>query len=921
MTTLADTAAAAPAAHPRRRRLRLVAWVALPLVALVAGAHAWVIASIDRYLHDGGLIMSERASAAVLAEQRERGRRHALEDFGRLPAVTPFEEIQPFDADAFDWGNISSQYGAGVLVFDANGDGRPDVYFCQNGRNWTRPTDERGVLLDAPRAQHNALYINMGNDAQGRPVFRQAKDLARANGTYVEEELLIEGYLYPRHSPDDPEDRPARQSAVAVAADFNADGRLDLMVGNLMPGMILSDPKAQAIVGFFAGAEGRKARFRHRPLEAFGRALILYDPRDDRDEVQTTARGIESVAADSLYLNLGDRDHDGLPEWQDVTREAGLAGHRNSMSFAVADVDLDSDLDLFVSHAMDGDYFPAGAEGFAGAPNELFINELAQTGKLHFVERGAAAGVDDAYGPGFPMPDFYRLRRVPLLPPEYSFLFLRYEPYKPEYLALHGKPSEPGEVSWASVFQDVNGDGAPDLWVANDFTFMRLHLNRGDGTFERVENAASQNSGNWMSLAPGDFDGDLHEDLFAANLGGAIFTNASTGEDPMGLFRPSIQGATLSAMFLAGRHEHRHIIVDGRDYRTRLATRVRHSAVLPPDASLLKNFAGFRHDPGGRPFDFGSLDPYEFGWGSNAADVQNDGRLDLYYHGNFYGRGGGAVAIPGTNPGRLFINATEPGGALRLVDLTAEHHVFNILELRYDRLESEGYVYRPAPTKNWPKRDVVASYDRSVWTTQGPRVQSGITNSDLIQTAESGRGAIFADLNGDGYPDLLLRNSGGYDSRSSHAQNLKVQVGGRPRTLPPHNVHFPVPTQYEPGLARTFLNRYTGRHWLRVVLQDARPGRFNRDAIGAVVIVNGRVERVKRAGDGSFLSNACVDLLFGLGDERAHQLEVRWPDRERTRTQVDLDGLADGTLRVTLEPDGARHDFASSASPPHARRP
>ncbi len=892
----------------RFRGCRQLAWALATLAALLAAGHLAVVRLVDRYLHDGGLIVSERAGAAALADLRAQAARATSADFGDAGPVTPFEEIAPFDDDAHDWSNVSSQYAAGVLVFDANGDGRNDVYFCQDGRNWTRPTDARGVLADRPRAQHNALYLNQGNDAQGRPLFRQVKDLLRPGDPHARAELLIEGLLEPRSGPEDTLERPGRKSAVAVAADFNADGRLDLLVGSALPGMMFSDPRTQGLLGFFAGAEGRKLHFRQRPLQALGRGFVHALARDERDDVEQIADERVALGADSLYLNLGDADGDGVPEWRDVSRESGLRGFRNTTAFAVADVDLDSDLDVFVAHAMDPDFFPGGAQGLAGAPNVLFINELAQSGRLHFVERGAAAGVDDAYGPDFPVPDFYRLHRLRFLPGHYSFLRPRYEAYRPELLALGGQVSEPGDVSWAALFQDVDGDGAPDLWVANDFTFLRLHKNRGDGTFERVP-AGPTVSGNWMSLAAADYDGDGREDLFAGNMGGALFTNASTGEDHWALFQPSIQGSTFSSMFLAGKHDTRHVLLDGRDPRARLRVAVRHSAVLPPDAALAHNFRGFKHAPAGVPFDVAGLDPYEFTWGANSADVQNDGRSDLYFHGGFYGRGGGVVAVPGTNPGRLLINVSRGDGQVRLIDQGAEHHVLDVLELRYERLQDEGYVWRRSPSKNWSKRDVVTSFDRSLWTTQGPRVQRGITNSDLIQTAESGKGALFADLNGDGFPELLVRSNGGYDSRASSAQNLKLSVGRGLRALPPHSPHFPVPTGYEPGLSRVFLNRYAAGRYLRVRLIDERPGRFNRDAIGARVRLDSRVLRVKRAGDGGFVSNACVDLLFGLGSSGARSLEVGWPDRERTRTLSELDNLSGGTLAVRLNERGAALDF------------
>jgi len=298
------------------------------------------------------------------------------------------------------------------------------------------------------------------------------------------------------------------------------------------------------------------------------------------------------------------------------------------------------------------------------------------------------------------------------------------------------------------------------------------------------------------------------------------------------------------------------------------------------------------------PFDFDpdALDPYEFTWGSAGFDVQNDGLLDLYFVGSLIGRGGGLTPLF-TGPGRLLVNTTMDEEGLTFKGQTAEHHLFNILELKYDRLESEGYIYRRAPSKNWRARDRVYSYDRSTWIQRGVLQEKRTANHDLIQAAENGRAAIAADLNNDGFSDLILRNVGGYDSRSSKAVNLKAKVNGKVGVLPPHNANFPTPTNYEPGATHVFINTYFSNNWIKVRLIDNTL--WNRDAVGARVIVNGRFLRVMRAGEGSHVSNKFEALHFGLGSETARQIEIHWPDRERTVTKLEVDALERGTLIVS----------------------
>jgi hypothetical protein len=73
---------------------------------------------------------------------------------------------------------------------------------------------------------------------------------------------------------------------------------------------------------------------------------------------------------------------------------------------------------------------------------------------------------------------------------------------------------------------DYNGDGWPDLYVANDATPNQLWINRHDGTFVDegvISGSALSAAGNpegSMGIASGDFDLDGDEDLFVTNIAG-----------------------------------------------------------------------------------------------------------------------------------------------------------------------------------------------------------------------------------------------------------------------------------------------------------------------------------------------------------------------------------------------------------------
>jgi hypothetical protein len=104
------------------------------------------------------------------------------------------------------------------------------------------------------------------------------------------------------------------------------------------------------------------------------------------------------------------------------------------------------------------------------------------------------------------------------------------------------------------VALDLNGDGWPDLYVADDGVPNHLWINQRNGTFadQAVEAGCAVNGeGNptaSMGLAAADFDGDGHDDIFVTNLSGETDTlflgdgrgNFTDGTLAAGLAAPSL---------------------------------------------------------------------------------------------------------------------------------------------------------------------------------------------------------------------------------------------------------------------------------------------------------------------------------------------------------------------------------------------
>ncbi len=272
---------------------------------------------------------------------------------------------------------------------------------------------------------------------------------------------------------DDPFDDFARQPLLTKRLsqsgpgvswfDFDGDGRDDLMIGTGRGG----------VPGLFRNlGNGRFREFQTSP--PFGvapddQAVVLgWTPARGTNALLIVQSTYESAATNAV-LNFGFTGQElqwreSLPAW---AASAGPA--------ALADVDDDGDLDLFVGGRVEAGRFPAPCS------SRLFTNE-----------RGSFV-LDEANS------------RV-----------------------LQGI----GLVNGA-VFSDLNGDGTPELIVAAEWGPVRVFRNSA-GKFQawgwRVSfgtptalnpqpSTLNQLTGWWQGVSAGDFDGDGRMDLIASNWG------------------------------------------------------------------------------------------------------------------------------------------------------------------------------------------------------------------------------------------------------------------------------------------------------------------------------------------------------------------------------------------------------------------
>jgi Flp pilus assembly protein TadD/peroxiredoxin len=82
-----------------------------------------------------------------------------------------------------------------------------------------------------------------------------------------------------------------------------------------------------------------------------------------------------------------------------------------------------------------------------------------------------------------------------------------------------GLNADNDRYSFACAWGDSNGNGHPDLFVANDFGSSQLYRNNGDGTFKVVSKEAHVESvGAGMSCCWADYDNDGRQDIYVPSM-------------------------------------------------------------------------------------------------------------------------------------------------------------------------------------------------------------------------------------------------------------------------------------------------------------------------------------------------------------------------------------------------------------------
>lgn len=267
-----------------------------------------------------------------------------------------------------------------------------------------------------------------------------------------------------------------------------------------------------------------------------GAAWVDYDQDGNEDLLVVNESGPltmtpEQISKSPAHCELYHNNGDGT--FTNVTKKSGINFHGCGMGVAVGDMDNDGYPDIFITAYGNNVFYHNNGNG-------TFTDETRKAGfggKEGFWTGASWADYDrdgylDLYVCGYVK--YSQLDKQPVstrenneepaainplsFPPQRNLLYHNNKNGTFTEVAIQAGVADPKGKSLSASWCDLNNDGWPDLYVANDVSDNVLYINKGDGTFDEESHPAHvADYRGAMGLAVGDWDNDGDMDLFVTH--------------------------------------------------------------------------------------------------------------------------------------------------------------------------------------------------------------------------------------------------------------------------------------------------------------------------------------------------------------------------------------------------------------------
>ncbi len=447
-----------------------------------------------------------------------------------------------------------------------------------------------------------------------------------------------------------------------------------------------------------------------------------------------------NMVSSKLYLNQGDF------HFQDITQQAGLSTHNWIMGTSLVDINADGLLDIYASVAG------PQIEGYS-QKNLLFVHQgIDEGGMPHFIEAAAAYGIhDSSFSVHSAFLDYDLDGDIDLF-----ILNNLVDEVDKAYIHKNGKSLTKGKtidklyenVGWVDSLghpyfvhkkagtgitqegyglglsiSDLDNDGWPDIYVANDFLPNdRLYINQRDGTFkDRAQDFLQHQTFNGMGVDIADINNDMQPDIMVLDM-------LPDNNDR----RKSMIGGMENQGFLLRKEA---------GYQ---AQYIRNTLQLNQGIDRQGNvyFSEISQLAG--------VHATDWSWAPLLADFDNDGDRDLYISNGY----------------------VKDMTDLDYINYTSSNSYFGTKEAKIDRQKNLMDALTEVKIPNFLYENI------------GPYNFQNVSKSAGVEIPSFSTGAVYADLDGDGYLDLICNDINGealvFKNTSNNDHNyLRIKLVGQ----------------------------------------------------------------------------------------------------------------------------------------------